>query len=160
MPVRIVLTMNPLMVTRHLSNSSFRKTIFFSSFSPPFQYRHLSHRIDYAKIIFFNNQQIDSGAHPIHEEVVGSVATSWWITRRQWAQRGNFSSWRERNVSSCSWTCNSTDSREGSSREKKKKKGKGVPSARHCAPLNCSHCDPRVLQIPIRALWPGINPFP
>lgn len=156
MPVRIVLTMNPLMVTRHLSNSSFRKTIFFSSFSPPLRYRHLSHRIDYAKIIFFNNQQIDSGAHPIHEEVVGSVATSLDDNEPNEeisppGERETFPPARERVTPRI---------RGKVAREKKKKKGKGVPSARHCAPLNCSHCDPRVLQIPIRALWPGINPFP
>lgn len=85
-----------------LPENNFFSFSFFPHPSAPI-YRHLSRRIDYAKIIFFNNQRIGSGAHPVpttpssEKRVVGSVATSEWIARRQSSptRKSHFSS-RER----------------------------------------------------------------
>ena len=156
--------MNPAMVTRHfsLSNSSFRKTIFFSTllfFSLPLfppRYRHLSRRIDYAKIIFSNNQLGSTQVHRAffcHPKEGSKIRCDFGVDQlRRQSRPTRKSHFSARGLHG--------SSREGNSRERERKKRGRVPSARHCAPLNCSHCDPRVLQIPIRALWPGINPFP
>lgn len=133
-------------------NNFFSTLLFFSLPLFPPRYRHLSRRIDYAKIIFSNNQLGSTQVHRVSpKRVAGSVATSEWISLDDnRGQRGNL----------IPLLVDSTDSRGKVTREREREKRGRVPSARHCAPLNCSHCDPRVLQIPIRALWPGINPFP
>lgn len=143
--------MNP--ATRRRTENNFFP---FSFFLDP-GYRHLSRRIDYAKIIFFNNQRIDStGAHL--QRGSRSVATS--IDDNEPNEEISFL-WEREGGREIRF---GFEKARGRSKVAREKKGEGGESStlvsRHCAPLNCSHCDPRVLQIPIRALRTGINPFP
>lgn len=113
-----------------LPENNFFSFSFFPHLSAPI-YRHLSRRIDYAKIIFFNNQRIGSGAHPVpttpssEKRVVGSVATSEWIARRQSSptRKSHFSYGREKRFL---LLVDSTDSREGSSRKTRGRGRRGI----------------------------------
>lgn len=107
-----------------LPENNFFSFSFFPHPSAPI-YRHLSRRIDYAKIIFFNNQRIGSGAYyPILRKEGSRIRCDFGVDRSTTIEPNEEISYgREKRFL---LLVDSTDSREGSSRKTRGRGRRGI----------------------------------